>query len=187
MSPLPPLGFFSKPLGITNSYESIYTANVGAGGSAYVEFTSIPSTYKHLQIRAIVKNEAASNSSGWLQARANSDTASNYTYHYLSGAGSGTPTASGAGTQSAMLLGSSVNNGAGGAYSPFILDVLDYANTNKYKTFRALTGVDTNSWGEIYLTSGLWQSTSAITTLRFYTASYDIAENSQFALYGIKG
>jgi hypothetical protein len=40
----------------TTSYESIATVTVGSGGSAAnVEFTSIPATYTHLQIRGIAR------------------------------------------------------------------------------------------------------------------------------------
>ena len=35
------------------AYESIATVTVGAGGSSSVTFSSIPSTYQHLQIRYI--------------------------------------------------------------------------------------------------------------------------------------
>ena len=35
----------------TTAYESIATQTVGAGGVASVTFSSIPSTYKHLQLR----------------------------------------------------------------------------------------------------------------------------------------
>ena len=42
------------------SYESIATVTVGAGGSSSISFTSIPSTYKHLQIRAITRDTGTS-------------------------------------------------------------------------------------------------------------------------------
>ena len=48
--------FSSKPFG---SYESIQTVTVGLGGAANVEFTSIPATYTHLQIRGISKTDRA--------------------------------------------------------------------------------------------------------------------------------
>ena len=43
----------------TNSYESIATVTVGSGGQSSIAFTSIPSTYKHLQLRAIMRSEYA--------------------------------------------------------------------------------------------------------------------------------
>jgi hypothetical protein len=66
-----------------------------------------------------------------------------------------------------------------------IVDILDYANTNKYKTLRALAGVDFNGSGRVGLTSGLWQSTSAINAITLEGSSF--VQYSSFALYGIKG
>ena len=51
---------------ITGSYESIATVTVGSGGSSYIEFTSIPGTYTHLQIRGILRNTGSSSSQGKL-------------------------------------------------------------------------------------------------------------------------
>jgi len=42
--------------GVPNSYESIASVTVGSGGAANVEFTSIPATYTHLQIRGIARS-----------------------------------------------------------------------------------------------------------------------------------
>lgn len=70
-----------------------------------------------------------------------------------------------------------------------VWDVLDYQNTNKYKTVRVLSGTDQNgTTGRLYFMSNLWQSTSAISTVTI-TATYGtgLQEYSKFALYGIKG
>jgi hypothetical protein len=77
-------------------------------------------------------------------------------------------------------------------YSASIIDILDYANTNKYKTYRALTGIDKNGSGSIQLTSGVWRNTTAITSITITPQSNTSPTNqfqqySQFALYGIKG
>jgi hypothetical protein len=71
-----------------SSYESIATLTPSTGTTT-VSFTSIPSTYKHLQIRALVKNNEVTNSLRTLLVRANSDTATNYTGHYWFGNGAG--------------------------------------------------------------------------------------------------
>lgn len=170
----------------TGAYDALATVTVPSGNAATIDFTGIPTGYKHLQIRGIIQNTAVSNSSGWLQCRANGDTGSNYTYHFLSGSGSSASAGAGA-NQSAILIADSVNSGAGAStFAPLVIDILDYASTTKAKTFRSLHGVDTNSFGEIYLSSGLWNSTSAITSLSFYTASYSLKQYSQLALYGVK-
>jgi hypothetical protein len=65
------------------------------------------------------------------------------------------------------------------------MDILDYANTNKFKTTRTLEGYDANGSGNVSLTSGLWQSTSAINSITI-TAVGTFNQYSQFALYGVK-
>ena len=66
-----------------------------------------------------------------------------------------------------------------------ILDVHDYASTSKNKTIRSLNGNDQNGAGDIYLTSGLWLSTAAVTSLTLFTSANYL--NTTFSLYGIKG
>ena len=51
-------GMVGNPVIMPGSYDSIATATVGSSG--IVEFTSIPSTYTHLQIRAITRNSSGS-------------------------------------------------------------------------------------------------------------------------------
>jgi hypothetical protein len=67
-------------------YESIATVTVGSGGSSSISFTSIPSTYQHLQVRAIQRCSSGVNN---LQMQLNSDTGNNYSTHRLGGTGAG--------------------------------------------------------------------------------------------------
>jgi hypothetical protein len=68
-----------------------------------------------------------------------------------------------------------------------VLDILDYANTNKFKTVRSLTGVDANGSGFVALMSGLYRSTTAITSIKlFSTYGSNWTSTSTFALYGVK-
>jgi hypothetical protein len=161
------------------SYESIATVSVGSGGASNVEFTSIPSTYKHLQIRYIARGSILTNS----LMQFNSDTGSNYSWHVLYGTGA-SALAAGGGTNSFMYasnIASATSNFTGG-----VIDILDYASS-KYKTMRTLGGYDANGSGEIGLFSGAWQSTSALTSIKLYpNSSGTYSQYSEFALYGIK-
>ena len=171
----------------TNSYESIQTVSVGAGGQSTISFTVIPSTYKHLQIRTMGRS-ATADSQDNTYIRFNSDTGSNYSWHYLLGDGSSAG-ASAAAPASQIISGRlSAANAQASVYGVSVVDILDYADTNKYKTTRTLTGVDLNGSGNIWLWSGNWRNTSAITTVTLTTASgANFAQYSSFALYGIKG
>ena len=159
-------------------YESISTQTVGGGGSASITFSSIPSTYTHLQIRFI----ALGGASYRLASQFNSDTGANYSWHALQGSGS-TATADAATSATSMKVGETI------ATYPTVgvIDILDYANTNKYKTIRTLEGFDANGSGYIQLFSGNWRSTSAITSITLGTLiSGSMNQYSSFALYGIK-
>jgi len=75
-------------------------------------------------------------------------------------------------------------------YSIAVFDLLDYANTNKYKTVRALSGVDYNAAsppGYIRLISGNWRSFDAVTSLTIIPEASNFSQYSRFSLYGIKG
>ena len=123
--------------------------------------------------------------------RPNNDTSTaNYTRHSLKGDGSGAAVqaaGSATGTYSYTQNFVAVPGTTSGAYSGQIWDILDYASTTKYKTFKVFSGYDANGSGEVGLNSNLWLSTSAITSLVGYLTGDAITANSTFALYGIKG
>ena len=162
-----------------SSYESIATVSLGSAQST-ITFTSIPSTYKHLQLRYIAKTT----SDDVLTFRANGDTGSNYTIHRLLGNGS---SASATATVSYNYGGIGVLGGTADCFAGGVCDILDYASTTKNKTFRILNGRENNTSGVVELRSTLWASTSAITQLDFYTDNAtNFSQYSSFALYGIK-
>jgi len=176
----------------TFDFDSIATVTVGTAVSS-VTFSSIPATYRHLQIRSASLNNAGANSY-YAQFRVGNgsvDSGSNYSWHYVSGDGGGGSSAAGYATQNYGRLFGTVsgptNNTTGFAV---VADILDYANTNKYKTLRSLEGADGNGVGEVGLISGLWQSNSAINTITIYAFSQGSASTfgqySSFALYGVK-
>jgi hypothetical protein len=175
-------------------FSSIATVAVGAGGASSISFTSIPSTYKHLQVRLIARNNDTSIYGSGLKATFNSDTGANYAYHILRGdGGGGTPgTYNGTGQTSTLLSYDSAANGEmANMFGAGVIDIIDYQNTNKYKTVRSLIGRDNNGsggGGGISHDSGLWMSTSAISTINILpNGGTGFMQYSHFALYGIEG
>ena len=168
-------------------YESIATTTLSSVTTS-VTFSSIPATFKHLQLRVFPKNTRNGQNSASVFCQVNSDTSTaNYTYHALSGNGS-TASASGLATGNyAGLIGETPSNDLTSTFGVMIYDFIDYANTNKYKTIRTLNGYDGNGNGVIYLTSNLWLNTNAISTILFTCPAYQFTQYSKFALYGIKG
>lgn len=171
---------------VLGDYESIQTVTVGSGGAANVEFSSIPSTYQHLQIRGIVRSSAASASQNTL-LRLNTDTAANYSTHYLTG--NGTTAASGAEANSTYIYAGALPaaNTTSGRFEAFVIDVLDYKDTNKYTTVRTLAGWDANGTGIVALWSGSWRNTAAVNAIRLLPNTGNFIEFSSIALYGIRG
>jgi len=172
---------------ITSSYESIATVSVGSGGAANVEFTSIPSTYKHLQIRGIARTNRALTRDA-LKVTFNGNT-SDYGTHNLFGNGTSV-TAQGYGTELSMAFNDVAGNTAtASVFGVMIIDILDYASTTKVKTLRGLGGYDNNGSGAVGFNSGAYYgNTNAITSVKLQSYGGTALEQySSFALYGIKG
>lgn len=169
----------------TGAMFPLQVVTVGPAGASSIDFTNIPNTYSHLQVRGIAK--CAANSSEDLRLQFNSDTGSNYTVHGLYGNGS-TASANAGTSQTAIVqpynfvVASSIT----GVYGGVIYDILDYANTNKYTTVRTLGGNDNNGSGTVGLYSGAWLNTNAVTSIKLFPTSNTFAQYSQFALYAVK-
>ena len=172
-----------------SSFESIATAT-GTGSSSTITFSSIPSTYQHLQIRGITRCTTTTPEPGntYWDITLNSDTGANYATHRLNGNGT-SATALGLSSQNVARIYSLGSRGSEtNRIGVCILDIHDYASTTKNKTIRAIGGIETNgSNSEISLTSGLWVNTSAVSTITITVGSGNFATNTSIALYGIRG
>jgi hypothetical protein len=173
-----------NPYFVPSSYESIATAT-GTGSSNTITLSSIPTTYKHLQLR-IFETATLGAGAGTLSLRVNGDTGSNYARHQLTGNGSSADAAGTASTTSITLSTISPDS-ANNIGSVAIIDIHDYASTTKNKTIRTFSGCDRNGLGQVFLGSGVWLSTTAINSLTVFLTSTSLATTSTFALYGIKG
>ena len=172
--------------GAGTAYESISTVTA-AGGETSLTLSSISSTFTHLQVRAIARDTYTGTNIRSLLVRFNSDTGSNYARHIFYGNGT-SALATGTDTTTFMNLWSCApaDGMTASVYGGILLDVLDYASTTKYKTMRGFTGADVNGTGSVNLVSGLWQSTSAITSITFIAEATAFKAGTTFALYGIK-
>lgn len=170
-----------------SSFESIatFTAN---GTVATYTFSSIPSTYKSLQIRFLGRNTfGVDTGSGNAQILFNSDSSASYVAHFLVGDGT---SAYGNNNTGATALDAPIVVGGGNTSNVFggsIIDIIDYASTSKFKTAKIFSGFDKNgSNGLIQLSSGLWRSTAAISSISVRSSSANWETGSVIALYGIK-
>lgn len=189
---MPLLGIYAGSVQkASGAFESIATAT-GTGSSATITFSSIPSTYQHLQIR-FMGRVSPYNANANINTRLtfNGDTSSTYWFHWLEGNGSA---ASAGGSNNNFIdIRSSVmdsNNSNTNSMAVALVDIHDYASTTKNKTVRYFSGNDKNTADAAYrvtLGSGLWSTTSAINSITLVNEVGNWTTNSTFALYGIKG
>lgn len=177
---------------VPGSFESIATVTAASNGSSTtLTFSDIPQTYTHLQIRGISRATAAGSATIGLLLQCNSDTGTNYTSsHVVYGNGTSALAAGSSASQTSISVANYPYGGATtNAFGVMVLDILDYANTNKYKTIRSLNGYEGNDTnGIVTVRSGAWMSTSAITSITIDRGiGTNFAQYTTFALYGIKG
>jgi hypothetical protein len=172
---------------VAASYDSIATG-IGTGSNDTITFSSIPSTYKHLQIRWMSRSGRLIDFDT-IRGKFNSDSGTNYTeFHKLTGNGSTVSSSVGTTSNTNFLVGTNSGISISTAnYGTGITEILDYTNTNKYKTIRTITGIDQNGSGEMSLVSGLWMSTAAISSITIETVTGNFGTGTSFALYGIRG
>ena len=170
--------------GAAGAYELISTT-VLSTATASVSFSSIPSTYKHLQIRVAAR---ADNSAeyGALYLRCNGVSTASYSYHELYGTGSGVTSTGNSASTDYPIGWNAGANAPTGTFSSSVVDILDYASTTKNKTMRTLNGMRSSSWYRVYLTSGLFINTSALSSISI-TGNGNFVTGSRFSLYGVKG
>lgn len=178
-----------NPYFVPSSYESI-ASFTGAGNPTSITFSSIPQTYKHLQIRSSARNLSGSTVGVAMYVTVNGSANSNL--HRLFGDGSTAQAegydTGGTGGNGYIDWGQAGGGTASDTMGVSIVDIHDYTSTTKNKTFRLMSGTDLNGSGRIYLNSFAWFTTSAITSITIIEPqATGFATASSFALYGIKG
>jgi len=176
---------------LPGDFESIATTTLTTATST-ITFSSIPATYTHLQIRLFSQDARATYGITEIRMSFNGDSSSIYRTHNLYGDGA-SATSSDGGALGYIILGDGTfGSSTGGTFGVGIVDILDYANTNKFKTVRNLSGVDLNGTiagfgGRAGLSSGVWRSTSAISSITLTSNSgVNFTQYSSYALYGVK-
>lgn len=172
-------------------YYPIGTYTVTSGGASSLVFSSIPQTYKHLQIRGTDQQNYGSNDSGYTGIQLNSTNTAKWNRHQMWGTGS---------SVAAYGLGASNNNwgtvGASGLvgtrtqyFAANIIDIYDYTSTAKYKTVKAFGGLDLAgaSGSNIGIYTSTWQDTAAVSSITMNGSNGPFKVGSTYTLYGILG
>jgi hypothetical protein len=170
---------------LPNGYESIATQVVGSGGASSITFSSIPNTYKHLQLRMSTRTDFSSSTPIDMYLELNGDTSyTGYRNHRARGDGAAAIAGSSASYDLHKMTPAASSTAS--VFSGIVVDLFEYANTNKTKTVRYLGGADLNGSGHITFGSILWPFTSAVNQIKLL-ADGSFVQHSSFALYGIKG
>jgi hypothetical protein len=180
-------GLGAGGVGIGDFYQ-IATNTVGSGGASSIVFSSIPQIYTHLQLR--ISARATSGDSFQLQGLFNSDSGGNYSSHFIYGDGTGVGAAAGNGSLTYASVGNCPgSNSSANIFGCTVTEILDYTNTNKFKTTRCISGADRNgTLGYVFFPSANWRSTNAITSITLNVeGGSTFAQNSVASLYGIVG
>ena len=150
--------------------------------AATVTFSSIPSTYKHLQLRYLAQHN--SGIVDYWDVRLTVNTSTSYAYHLLQGSGAAA-SAAGSSSQSTANTSTLIPSGTANTFGVGLLDFVDYASTTKNKTVRCFGGFDRNGSGFITLSSILSINTAAINSITLSASNFNTG--STFALYGMVG
>jgi hypothetical protein len=179
-------GHLWEPAG---AYDALWSTTLASGASS-ITISNIPTGYKHLQLRAsVTSNRGGGNEQDYYRVRFNGDTGTNYSAHVLEGYVSGAGALATSSTASPYTFIGGGGSAGTNVFGAAIVDILDYANTNKNKTTRAISTIDTNSAASrIWLSSSLWRNTAAISsiTIDSYYGATSISQYSSFELYGVK-
>lgn len=170
---------------VSQDYELI-SSQILSTNTATITFSSIPQTYKHLQIRYIARN---SNTSSEFTFRFNNISVANYATHRLRGNGTNVfSTASASNSSISFDFATPVNSSAANLFAGGIIDILDYTSSSKNPVLRSLYGIVDNAVGSaVQLRSGIYPSAQAITSVSFDAGGFNFVTNSRFSLYGIRG
>lgn len=176
----------------TSAFDSLSTVLLSSSASS-INFSNIPQTYTHLQLRVTTRNDRADNGAQSTTIAFNGDiTHTNYRSHILYYAASAANPASEANQLSgyyAAIGYTSAANMTANVFGIQVIDILDYSNTSKNTTVRTLFGLDSNSATAGYagFASSLWMNTAAVSYISMTTLpSANFVTNTSVALYGIK-
>jgi hypothetical protein len=170
---------------MANTHQKIQTVTVGSGGAANIEFTSIPATYTDLRI-VISGRTTQGNVYGGGALQFNSDTGSNYRWKRLRADGS---SAASDQANPATAITNWDMNGASATASVFSnieIYIPNYRVATQKVVYVDYVGENNATEAHSGMVGGTWTNTSAITSIKIFSAGGNLVQYSSATLYGIK-
>jgi len=173
----------------STGYISIASTTLTTNTSS-ITFSSIPNTYKHLQIRGVARGTyAAYNYPIFISF--NNDTGANYQNQGFIANQSGLGLLGYYDNASNYLYAQRIAGDSSPAnyFGGVVFSIMDYAETNKNKNILgeaggALSGGSSNNWC-VGPYGGNWRNNSAINTITLTPQYGSFTANTRFSLYGI--
>jgi hypothetical protein len=185
---MPILGIIDSAKGgnlVSPAYDSI--ASFTGGGNATISFTSIPQTYKHLELRVYGRTNASGTGAidGFMTFNSVS---SNYNWHEIVGSQNTTKNASaGVNTTQIQFMRNCLPRASESGYGFSVATIIDYTSAN-FKSVNIRCGWMNASIGGVSVVTGSSTITSAITRMDLTVeGGATWTSDTVLQLYGIKG
>jgi hypothetical protein len=164
---------------MANTYVAIATTTVGSGGTASIDFTSIPGTYTDLLVKLSSRTDRVSDTDS-VKLEVNGSTTS-YTWLYLLN-NSGTVSSA---TAQRFFTNASQNTAS--TFASADIYIPNYTSSNN-KSFSIDTSTENNSTTvHQQLLTQLWSNTAAITSIKLSPQfGVNFVQYTTATLYGIK-
>lgn len=183
---MPIIGTIASSRQAASSY-TLIAENRLLSNTASVTFSSIPNTYAHLELWLSVRTTKTNTLQDYV-FQFNGDTSASYRLGEYWVRGSQT-------APSALSVTSNLNYGFAGQglgdtaganfFAASLMQINDYASTNKYKTTDSLTGNQNSTDGFAIWYSNVWEKTSAINSITIYPTTDSFKTNCYFTLFGV--
>lgn len=172
-----------------NATRKLISETITATSATDVTFSSIPATFRDLEIIISGRGNAAGVTAVNLAIQFNSDTGANYDYElFFRGGAAGMSDVSGV-AQTSMIIGQ-LTGATAPADSPAVVTVFvpNYVGTtfNKQVHGKGFLKVSTAAAGQnVSSNGGEWRSTAAITAVKVFPASSTFVDGTLVSLHGL--
>jgi hypothetical protein len=165
-----------------NTLELISSSIVGSGGTAAIDFTSIPSTYTDLLISISARCDAGGTDRQTQLLKFNTSTA-NFSNKVLQGTGSGVSSYGNTNAYAGVI---NASTSTASTFSNIQIYITNYAGSTN-KSYSVESVFETNATAAIAeLQAVVWSNTSAINAIQIYPNSGNYVQHTSIYLYGVK-
>jgi hypothetical protein len=167
---------------MADTFVKIATVTVGSGGAATMEFTSIPSTYTDLVVKTSIRTSRGTFTADLIRVDFNGSS-TNQSSRLLEGSAS---TAASFSLSTTQVIAGTTSVSTANTFSNGEIYIPNYAGSAN-KSISADSVAENNATsGPLYLASGLWSNTAAITSITLTDVnSATFQQYSTATLYGI--